>query len=134
MLAARIDRLGEDQKHVLRAGAVVGAEFGHSVIERVASRSGALDAEQLAAALAELVQAEFLYEKALYPEREYAFRHPLTRAVAYDSQLQARREELHRDAALALHAFGRARFTAVAPGLLAWDARGCATPWHGGLW
>ena len=51
-----------------------------------------------------LVGGEFLYEAAIYPEREYAFVHPLTREVAYRTQLASRRAELHGAAARALSA------------------------------
>ena len=46
---------------------------------------------ELPAALTSLVQAEFLYETDLYPEQEFAFKHPLTQQVAYESQLRERR-------------------------------------------
>lgn len=93
LLAARIDRLGEREKSVLQTAAVVGKEFSLSVLERVVA------GEPVAAALPELLRAltagEFLYETALYPQAEYAFKHPLTQEVAYDSQLRARRAQVH---------------------------------------
>jgi adenylate cyclase len=52
------------------------------------------DAE-LDAALSALGSAEFVYEQALYPEPEYAFKHPLTQEVAYASLLSERRARLH---------------------------------------
>jgi hypothetical protein len=42
-----------------------------------------------------LVGLEILYEKALYPELEYIFKHALTQEVAYDSLLKQRRREIH---------------------------------------
>ena len=36
------------------------------------------------------------------PDAEYAFRHPLIRAVAYESQLKSDRAELHRRLAAAI--------------------------------
>ena len=42
-----------------------------------------------------LASAEFLYQEALYPEAEYAFKHPLTQEVAYRSQLNERRARVH---------------------------------------
>jgi tetratricopeptide (TPR) repeat protein len=38
---------------------------------------------------------EFIYEKSLYPELEYVFRHALTQEVAYDSLLLKRRKQIH---------------------------------------
>jgi adenylate cyclase len=100
VLAARIDRLLEDQKNVLQTASVIGSEFSEPLLARVA---GGIS-EILSATLAELVSAEFLYERAIYPEHEYAFRHPLTRDVAYESQLHARRANIHAAVAQALEA------------------------------
>ena len=38
---------------------------------------------------------EFIYEKSLFPELEYIFRHALTQEVAYNSLLLKRRKEIH---------------------------------------
>ena len=46
--------------------------------------------------------AEFLYEDALYPSIEYAFKHPLTQEVAYRSQLADRRSRTHAAVARAI--------------------------------
>jgi tetratricopeptide (TPR) repeat protein len=45
--------------------------------------------------LARLQAAEFLYEKQLFPELEYTFKHALTQETAYASLLQERRRALH---------------------------------------
>jgi class 3 adenylate cyclase/tetratricopeptide (TPR) repeat protein len=92
VLAARIDRLAEREKRVLQAAAVIGREFDEKLLHRIVD----LPEAELADALRALVQAELLFETALYPDLEYAFKHPLTRDVAYESQLQARRAETHR--------------------------------------
>ena len=46
-----------------------------------------IDDEEIEPALCELIEAGFLYEAEIYPERVLAFRHPLTREVAYGTQL-----------------------------------------------
>jgi tetratricopeptide (TPR) repeat protein len=38
---------------------------------------------------------EFIYEKSLFPELEYIFKHALTQEVAYNSLLHKRRKEIH---------------------------------------
>jgi class 3 adenylate cyclase/tetratricopeptide (TPR) repeat protein len=91
VLAARIDRLGEREKAVLQTAAVIGKEFAEPVLRRVAD----LPQAELTAALAALARAELVYETALYPEAEYAFKHPLTQEVAYRSQLTERRATVH---------------------------------------
>src|SRR5262249_51839608 len=61
-----------------------------------------LSKKDLAAALAKLIGAEFVYERALYPELEYTFKHPLTQEVAYNSLLVERRQTLHERTAEAI--------------------------------
>src|SRR5262249_21154260 len=53
------------------------------------------DEDECGAALQSAIDAEFLYEAELYPERVIAFRHPLTREVAYGSQLADQRTQTH---------------------------------------
>jgi class 3 adenylate cyclase/tetratricopeptide (TPR) repeat protein len=100
VIAARIDRLPERDKQVLWAASVIGNDFEESLLERVAE----LSRPELGEALHALVQSEFLYERALYPQAEYAFKHPLTQEVAYRSQLSDRRASLHATVARAIAA------------------------------
>jgi tetratricopeptide (TPR) repeat protein len=98
VLAARIDRLDEREKEVLQTAAVVGKEFPLPVLARVSAQ----DAMFLEALLHRLVAAEFVYERAFFPETVYAFKHPLTEEVAYSSQLSERRAAIHAAVARAL--------------------------------
>ncbi len=100
LLAARIDRLDEASKRLLQTVAVVGDEVAETLLERVAE----LDRDALRSTVRSLVQSEFLYEASLYPESEYAFKHPLTREVAYASLLRERRHALHAAVATTLEA------------------------------
>ena len=50
----------------------------------------------------ELLIAELIDQVRFTPHAEYAFRHPLIRAVAYESQLKSDRAELHRRLATAI--------------------------------
>jgi adenylate cyclase len=61
-----------------------------------------LHAPDLGPALSALVDAGFLYEQALYPEAEFAFKHPLTQEVAYRSQLGDHRARIHAGVARAI--------------------------------
>jgi adenylate cyclase len=101
VLAGRIDRLPAREKEVLGTAAVIGQAVPGPVLHRVA----ALPETELIAAVAELVSREFLYETALYPEAEYAFKHPLTQEVAYRSQLAERRKAVHAAVARAIEGF-----------------------------
>jgi class 3 adenylate cyclase/tetratricopeptide (TPR) repeat protein len=100
VLASRIDLLAEREKRVLETAAVVGDEFGETLLAAVVE----LSVEELEDALRALVAAEFLLQESLYPEPEFAFKHPLTREVAYGQLLGARREELHARVARSIEA------------------------------
>src|SRR5262249_40765175 len=71
VLDARIDRLSEKQKRVLQTASVIGKTFPDSVLKRV----GGLPETELNEALRALIEAEYLYEEALYPEAKYSFKH-----------------------------------------------------------
>jgi len=98
LLAARIDRLGERDKHALQAAAVIGKEFARPILTPVAELAD-VDLDE---ALSILKSGEFIYEQALYPVAEYSFKHPLTQEVALGSQLHERKRGLHARAAQAL--------------------------------
>ena len=92
VLAARIDRLVGDAKQLVQAASVAGKEVSEETLTRIAGLSGDGRCE---AALREAIAAGFLYEAELYPKRVLAFRHPLTREVAYGSQLAEQRRATH---------------------------------------
>jgi adenylate cyclase len=98
LLAGRIDRLAEREKQVLQTAAVIGKKFPEPVLKQVIE----LPDVDLAASLDALQRSEFIYEEALYPAAEYAFKHPLTQEVAYTSQLTDRRRNTHAAAARAI--------------------------------
>jgi class 3 adenylate cyclase/pimeloyl-ACP methyl ester carboxylesterase len=98
IIAARIDRLGAAEKTVLQLAAVIGEEVPLTLIEAVAE----LPADELHGALADLRARELLYEARLFPDIAYAFRHGLTRRVAYDGLLHESRRALHARIAEAL--------------------------------
>ncbi len=91
LLAARIDRLPPEDKHLLQAAAVVGKDVPFVLLHAIAE----LPEEALRAGLGRLQAAEFLYETSLFPDIEYTFKHALTHEVAYGTLLQERRRALH---------------------------------------
>jgi class 3 adenylate cyclase/tetratricopeptide (TPR) repeat protein len=91
VLAARIDRLPPEEKHVLQTAAVIGMDVPLPLLQAIAELSEAA----LYRGLAHLQAAEFLYETRLFPEHAYTFKHALTHEVAYRSLLQERRRALH---------------------------------------
>jgi adenylate cyclase len=95
-IAARVDRLGRRSKHFLYAAAVVGARFRAELVAPL------LDDIEAGEAIAELLQVELIDQVMFTPRAVYAFRHPMIRTVAYESQLKAGRAELHRRLAVAI--------------------------------
>jgi adenylate cyclase len=91
ILSARIDRLAAREKSVLQAAAVIGKEVPEPILRRVVD----LEPDDLEEALRHLIAAEFILEQELFPEVIYAFKHPLTQEVAYNSQLAERRAPIH---------------------------------------
>ena len=91
LLAARIDRLPERERNVLQAAAVIGKRFPESILARVVD----LPRTDLADALRTLRGRDLVFEEILFPEVEYAFKHPLTQEVAYGSQLAEHRRRAH---------------------------------------
>ncbi len=91
VLAARIDRLPSTEKELLQEASVIGKDVPFPLLQAIAKRS----VEDLRQPLSHLQAAEFLYEKSLFPELEYTFKHALTHEVAYGSLLQDRRRALH---------------------------------------
>jgi class 3 adenylate cyclase/tetratricopeptide (TPR) repeat protein len=124
VLAARIDRLAEREKAVLQAAAVIGKEFSEPILRAALGATRELPPGELAAALAALGRAEFVYEQALYPVAEYAFKHPLTQEVAYGSQLGEPRARTHAAVARALEAERGALGEAAAVIAHHWESAG----------
>jgi tetratricopeptide (TPR) repeat protein len=91
VLAARIDRLPQEDKRVLQEAAVIGKDVPIALLQAVTE----LPEAELRPRLAHLRAAEFFYETSLVPELEYTFQHALTHEVAYGSLLQERRRSLH---------------------------------------
>ena len=90
IIAARMDRLEESLKRIMQVAAVIGREFAFRILETITEMK-----EDLKSGLVNLQGLEFIYEKSLFPELEYIFKHALTQEVAYNSLLLNRRKEIH---------------------------------------
>jgi class 3 adenylate cyclase/tetratricopeptide (TPR) repeat protein len=105
VLASRIDRLPADEKELLQTVAIIGREFSHQLVQRVAGCSAA----ELERMLGDLQSGEFIYEQPAFPDTEYAFKHALTQEVAYNSGLSERRKLLHERAGVAIETINAGR-------------------------
>ncbi len=97
-IGARIDRLGASAKRTLNAAAVIGARFDADLLAELVPNGD----------VAPLIEAELVGQVRFVPGAEYAFRHPLIRTVAYNSQLKSVRAQSHRRLAAAIEARGPA--------------------------
>ena len=97
VIMARIDRLAEAPKKTLQLASVIGREFTRRLVDRLAEIRGRTEEF-----LRELKAIELIYEKSLFPELAYMFKHALTHEVTYNSLLVQRRRELHHLIALAI--------------------------------
>jgi class 3 adenylate cyclase/tetratricopeptide (TPR) repeat protein len=91
IIAARIDRLEENLKNIMQVAAVIGREFAFRILQSTVGMR-----EELKTHLLNLQGLEFIYEKSLFPELEYIFKHSLTQEVAYNSLLSSRRRDIHK--------------------------------------
>ncbi len=97
IIAARLDRVEDNLKRIMQVASVIGREFAYRVLATITGLR-----EELKASLLNLQGLEFIYEKQLFPELEYIFKHVLTQEVAYNSMLLKKREEFHEKIAIAI--------------------------------
>jgi class 3 adenylate cyclase/tetratricopeptide (TPR) repeat protein len=98
VIMARVDKLPEAAKVVLQTGSVVGREFSHDLIKRVTG----LPEQEIMSHISVLKDSELLYERGIYPQSTYIFKHALTQEVLYSGLLLKRKRELHRAIAFAI--------------------------------
>ncbi len=91
VIMARVDLLPEDAKEVLQTGSVIEREFSYALIGKVTG----LPEKTLLSHLAALRDSELVYERGIFPQSSYIFKHALTRDVVYDSILKKRRKKFH---------------------------------------
>ena len=91
VIMARVDSLPEGAKEVLQTGSAIEREFSYDLIKRVKE----LPEQELLSHLSVLKDSELLYERGIYPETTYIFKHALTRDVVYESILTKKKKNLH---------------------------------------
>ena len=90
IISARLDRLEENLKRTMQVASVIGRDFAFRILQTITGMR-----KELKSHLLNLQGLEFIYEKNLFPELEYIFKHALTQEVAYNSLLLNRRKEIH---------------------------------------
>jgi oligopeptide transport system substrate-binding protein len=100
VIMARVDSLPEGTKRLLQTVSVVGREFSYDLIKRLTG----LAEQELLSHLSVLKDSELLYERGIYPQSTYVFRHALTQEVACNSLLFKRKKEIHEKIGKAIEA------------------------------
>ena len=90
LLMARIDRLEEQTRDLVKEASVIGRSFFYRILAEVAS-----EIEDIDARLTYLQEIQLLRERMRMGELEYLFKHALVQEVAYESILPLKRKELH---------------------------------------
>ncbi len=90
IIAARIDRLDPNLKQILQVASVIGRDFPFRLLQTTTAMG-----EELKSHLLSLQGLEFIYEKNLFPELEYTFKHMLTQEVVYNTLLARKRKGIH---------------------------------------
>ena len=100
VIMARVDSLAESVKGLLHTVSAVGRESSYYLIKRVTN----IAEQQLLSQLSVLKDSELLYERGIYPESTYIFKHALTQEVAYNGLLLKRRKDIHEEIGEAIEA------------------------------
>jgi tetratricopeptide (TPR) repeat protein len=90
VLMARIDRLEEKTRHLLKVASVIGRSFSYRILSDVAS-----EVEDIPGRLSFLSEIQLLQPQERMGEVEYLFKHALAQEAAYESLLPSRRMDLH---------------------------------------
>ena len=91
VIMSRVDSLPENSKDLLQIGSAIEREFSYETIKRVVE----VPEKELLSCLSVLKDAELIYERGIYPQSSYIFKHALTQEVVYDSILGKRKKKLH---------------------------------------
>ena len=93
VIMAKVDSLTEGVKEILQTGSVIEREFSYELIKRTTG----LSERELLSHLSVLKDSELLYERGIYPQSTYIFKHALTQEVVYDSIMTKRKKKLHEE-------------------------------------
>ena len=90
VLMARIDRLEEKTRNLVKVASVIGRNFFYRLLQQVADTVEDIDDR-----LSYLKEIQLIRERKSMGELEYLFKHTLAQEVAYESILPLKRKELH---------------------------------------
>jgi class 3 adenylate cyclase/tetratricopeptide (TPR) repeat protein len=104
VIMARVDKLDEQTKSLLKIASVIGRYFFYSVLTEVAKSVAEIDDK-----LEYLKEVQLIREQRRRAEIEYLFKHALARESVYSSILLKKRKELHLSVARSIETVFRNR-------------------------
>jgi hypothetical protein len=90
VLMARIDRLDEESRNIVKVASVIGRSFFYRILAEVVTQVEGLDDK-----LAYLKEIQLIRDRTRMQELEYLFKHALAQEAAYESTLLQQRKYLH---------------------------------------
>jgi tetratricopeptide (TPR) repeat protein len=94
---ARIDRLDETTRNLVKVASVIGRSFFHRILSEVAGIVQGMEDR-----LTHLKEVQIIRQRKRMGEIEYLFKHTLAHEAAYESILPAKRRELHLKVAVSI--------------------------------
>jgi len=90
VIVARLDRLDEDTRNLVKIASVVGRSFFYRILTEVANTIEDIDGR-----LSYLKEIQLIKDRKRMGELEYLFKHALAQEAAYESILHQKRKEMH---------------------------------------
>ena len=90
LIAGRLDRLEYETKRILQEASVIGRAFLYEILKKLSELKDHIDRE-----LTNLERIDLIRIRAIQPDMEYMFKHPLTHEVVYNGLLKKERQEIH---------------------------------------
>lgn len=97
VLTARIDRLEEETRQLVKNASVIGRNFFRKILLEISTNIAGVDGR-----LNYLKDIQFIRDRKRLDEIEYLFKHALAQEAAYGSILHEKRKELHHTVARAI--------------------------------
>ena len=90
LITGRLDRLEKETRRILQEASVIGRAFLYEILMKISEMKEFLDS-----GLNTLERMDLIRARALQPDMEYMFKHPLTQEVVYNGLLKKERQEIH---------------------------------------
>ena len=97
LITGRLDRLEQETKQILQEASVIGRAFFYEILKKITDLE-----ENVDSGLEILEGVDLIRIRALQPDLEYMFKHPLTQEVVYNGLLKKDRRAIHEQIALVM--------------------------------